>query len=88
MRESDIARVTADAWRAVLEIEGDAGDEDFFQLGGDSLAAVTLVDRLRADLGVEVPLEVVFFDGRLSALIRACADLVAAAPDPRAHVQR
>lgn len=58
-------------WCAVLGVaEADAGDR-FFETGGDSLLAIDLIQRIEADLGVEVPVEVLFTDGSLAALIEA-----------------
>ncbi|MFI9208630.1 SDR family NAD(P)-dependent oxidoreductase [Streptomyces sp. NPDC053253] len=44
------------------EILGGAGapDDDFFETGGDSLAAVQLVERVREELGVELPISALF----------------------------
>lgn len=47
----------ADIWRAVLHVEGDLmTDDDFFDLGGNSLLAVQLVVEISERLGVEVGL--------------------------------
>lgn len=44
--------LVADAWTQVLGTEDLHPDDDFFTLGGDSLAAEELMARLRDDLGV------------------------------------
>ena len=41
-------------WREVLGATGVGPDDDFFELGGDSLLAVRLVARLRRRLGQEI----------------------------------
>ncbi|MDI9893956.1 amino acid adenylation domain-containing protein [Rhodococcus sp. IEGM 1381] len=55
----------AHTFRAVLGIdgmdaEGPGIDDDFFDLGGNSLAATRLAARLGADLGADVPVSAVF----------------------------
>ena len=71
-------RVVSDAWRSVLDIEGELTGQDFFELGGDSLTAVALVERIKTDLGIDIPLEVIFFDGRLSTVVKICVERLAA----------
>jgi acyl-coenzyme A synthetase/AMP-(fatty) acid ligase len=51
----------ADLWRDVLEVDGEIGPEDdFFELGGDSLAAVELVETIGARHGVELEISILF----------------------------
>jgi thioesterase domain-containing protein len=49
---SEWEQVVADAWRQVLSLDDVGLDDDFFELGGDSLAAETLMASMLADLGV------------------------------------
>jgi len=50
----------ADLWRTLLGIENIGVDDNFFQLGGDSLMAIQLGTRLRDTLGIDVPINELF----------------------------
>ncbi len=45
-------------WREILEFPEAAADDDFFQLGGDSLKAEQLLMEIEARIGVHLPLDV------------------------------
>ncbi len=47
-------------WSDLLEVEPMGLDDNFFELGGHSLLAMRLVARIRATLGVSVPVRNVF----------------------------
>ncbi|MFC0040243.1 non-ribosomal peptide synthetase [Actinomadura rayongensis] len=55
-REAAIAAVFAD----LLGADGVGIDDDFFELGGDSLVAMRIVGRIRRALGVELPVRALF----------------------------
>ncbi|NEA29022.1 phosphopantetheine-binding protein, partial [Actinomadura bangladeshensis] len=50
-REAAVAGIVGD----LLGIEAPGIDDDFFELGGDSLVAMRVATRIRRALGVELP---------------------------------
>jgi nonribosomal peptide synthetase protein BlmVI len=46
---ADLARRLADIWQGVLERDGVGPDDDFFELGGDSIHAIVVVARAQRD---------------------------------------
>lgn len=55
-------------WAAVLGQDDIAQDADFFDLGGNSLTAVELMSKVRAEFSVELPVVVLFEHSTLDAL--------------------
>lgn len=68
-----VSKVVENAWRDVLDVDSSARDADFFALGGNSLAAARLGARVEDALGIEFPIEIVYFDGTLGGVLDACA---------------
>jgi enterobactin synthetase component F len=58
--QSEIEGTILRVWREVLGVEDAGPDDDFFDLGGDSLVATRLVARLREELDMAVPLLTIF----------------------------
>lgn len=67
-----VATITA-LWERVLGSQGIAPDEDFFDIGGDSLLAARLVGELGEALGREVELSILLEDATISGMARALA---------------
>lgn len=56
------------AWQACLRRERVSTDEDFFGAGGNSLMAVSLINKIDLDLGVRIPYQAIFQTPRLADL--------------------
>jgi amino acid adenylation domain-containing protein len=79
-----VETLLAEIWAAVLRRERVGAEDNFFELGGHSLLATQVVSRVRAALGIELPLQQLFATPRLAALARAvealCGEPSVAAP--------
>ncbi|MET7280053.1 phosphopantetheine-binding protein [Kribbella sp. NPDC005582] len=63
--------VAVDTWRDVLQVEAADESDNFFESGGDSMLALELLQRLETETGIEIPVETLFVDGTLGAIIGA-----------------
>ncbi|QNE75205.1 aminotransferase class III-fold pyridoxal phosphate-dependent enzyme [Streptomyces finlayi] len=57
-------------WESVLDVRGFADTANFFDLGGNSIAAIRLVNRVRDALGVDYPMGDFFSEATLRAMTR------------------
>ena len=55
---SEMERRLVDIWEAVLDIDGLGVEDDYFDLGGESLAAVTIFTELESQFGEMPPLSI------------------------------
>ncbi|MFH8349509.1 amino acid adenylation domain-containing protein [Streptomyces sp. NPDC018045] len=82
-----VAEAVSAVWAAVLRTEIPGPDANFFALGGNSLQGARVISRLRAELGLHIPLSVLFESRTAGALAASIEELRASAPAaaPRAR---
>jgi acyl transferase domain-containing protein/thioesterase domain-containing protein len=79
-----VEAVIAEAWRELLGVDEIGRDDDFFALGGHSLAAVRLFARIRKQWNVDLPLATLFQGSTLAglaALVAHAGNLDTSMPD-------
>ncbi|MFE6663319.1 condensation domain-containing protein [Streptomyces sp. NPDC057697] len=68
--EAELTAAVARIWRDLLGAGADVtDDDDFFELGGDSLLATWAAARIQDELGIDVTLDDLFQQTRLGALV-------------------
>jgi amino acid adenylation domain-containing protein len=72
--ESAFERVLSEVWSAVLGVPEVGSDDDFFALGGNSLAMLQVSARVKQLAGYEIPLRQFFRNTTVSSLARALDD--------------
>lgn len=73
---TETAKVVAALWSELLHVDGIGLDDDFFDLGGDSMTAVALVTRLRAAFGCDPGLATLFERPTIAGISEAVDMLV------------
>lgn len=66
---ADAERTLLQIWSEVLNTDQIGIHDDFFSLGGDSLAAMRCINRIIATFGVEVPLDLFLLEAATIAQI-------------------
>ncbi len=75
---TDAERFVADLWTDLLGVPDTSALDDFFLLGGHSLAATQFVARVRKRLGVELPLVTVYAERTVRGVAAEIQNLVLA----------
>ncbi|MEU9672593.1 MupA/Atu3671 family FMN-dependent luciferase-like monooxygenase [Streptomyces parvus] len=70
----DTATLLREIWESLLGVRGFPDDSNFFDLGGNSIAAIRLVNRVRDTLGVDYPMADFFAEATLRAMTGQLAD--------------
>ncbi|MFI2609230.1 acyl carrier protein [Kitasatospora sp. NPDC018619] len=78
-RQTTVQERLARLWAARLEITSIGLDEDFFELGGDSMTAAELQGDIDREFGVEVSATTLFLSPTITELAQVIEEAVAAA---------
>ncbi|WP_204046030.1 non-ribosomal peptide synthetase, partial [Acrocarpospora phusangensis] len=78
---TDAEALVADVWSELLGLEGIGAFDDFFLLGGHSLLAVRVAARLKAVVGVDVPIRTMFTRTTVADLAATVEDILLAELD-------
>ncbi|MGV9310239.1 amino acid adenylation domain-containing protein [Nonomuraea sp. NPDC003727] len=70
--------LVADVWQAVLNLGAVSADDDFFALGGHSVAATLVTGRLMEALALQVPVRLLFEHPTLAGFAAAVEELLIA----------
>jgi hypothetical protein len=68
----EIREVVTEEWRAALDTHDVSAEDDFFARGGNSLMAMAMARRIESRLGIAFPMDVLFVDSTLAAVLTAC----------------
>lgn len=80
-RNTPIEEMARQAWSSALATEVGGGD-DFFELGGDSMAAVSIVTEVGAQLACELDITVLYANSVLKDFVNAVVVLARADGGP------
>jgi amino acid adenylation domain-containing protein len=79
--QTEIERLTARCWEDTLKVEGVGVEDEFFELGGDSIQAIEMMWALQKVLPKQIPLGALFFeDSRLEVFAKAIEARLALIP--------
>jgi amino acid adenylation domain-containing protein len=85
------AKIVASLWSELLHVDGIGLDDDFFDIGGDSISAVALITRIRGAFGCDPGLAVLFERPTIAGISEVIDVLALTSPglgSPAASAQR
>jgi acyl carrier protein len=74
------ARPVIDLWQKALGVDNIASDDDFFDLGGNSITAIRMLPLISDAFGVEVDAMFIFDNPTPEEFMAALAPILPAAP--------
>ena len=65
---SETEQMVAEMWKRVLQIEQVGVEDNFFDLGGDSLKAQRILAQIERELGISIPVRIAFANPTVARL--------------------
>jgi acyl carrier protein len=72
--ESDIQAGLIEIWKDLLDLEAVEPDDNFIELGGNSMIAMRMLSRIKAHFGLELPTQTLFECSTVRELTGAIVD--------------
>jgi amino acid adenylation domain-containing protein len=66
--ETPVEETLAEIWAEVLNVDRVGRTDDFFRLGGQSMTAMRVADRIQTETGVRLPIRAIFQTSTIAAL--------------------
>ena len=70
--QTDLETELAELWETILEVRPIGVDDNFFDLGGDSLVAMRLISHVTRRFQVEIPIQFLFRSPTVAAMAALC----------------
>jgi tyrocidine synthetase-3 len=70
--QTEIDAELAELWEEILDVRPIGLDDNFFDLGGDSLVAMRLISHVTRRFHVEIPLQFLFRSPTVAAMAALC----------------
>jgi acyl carrier protein len=80
--EDGVRDIAEMSWCRVLGVPAVAGDDDFFELGGDSILATRIASYLKRELAIEVDILLIWEASRFADFQAALAAITSQAGTP------
>jgi hypothetical protein len=72
---NDVERVVLDIWKKGLKRDSISVNTDFFELGGNSLIAVSVINKINTSLYCDLPLQIIFSAPTIQKIAQSITDI-------------
>lgn len=87
LSKDEIAKVVRNSWAVILETDDFKETDDFFEMGGTSLAALEMIDEIGKNItGVKIPYESIYSHATISQLTAVIHSQLADTPKPDSNI--
>jgi len=70
--DAAVQNIVSTVWAELLGVAEIGATDRFFDLGGDSMLGIMMIERIEEELGIKFPVEALFVDDSLANIINMC----------------